>query len=387
MNEGTLVRKNLFRKGLRTTLLIFSIFIAFLIFGTLGSFDYAFNYAPNPNGANRLLTINKINFTQPLPFAYLNRIRGVEGVQAATMMNWFGGYYQEGKNQVQTMSVEPESFRSVYGNDFILTPAQWEAFARDRTGIIIGEDTAKRYGFRVGQRIPLHSDIYTNRSNGQQVWDFNVVGIFHAAKAEQPASGAYFNYEYFRESATFGNDNIGMVAMRTASVDQNDAVASRIDRMFANSAAETKTQDELAFGRSFLAQIGDIAFIITLVVSAAFASILMVVGNTMVMSIRERTAEIGVLKTLGFSSGRVMRMVLAESLALSLTGALLGLGVAAIILLGLNTALKDVVGGVTMSGWVAGLGVAIAILFGLITGAAPAASAFNLKIVEALSRK
>ncbi|MEJ0058512.1 MAG: ABC transporter permease [Terricaulis sp.] len=184
-----------------------------LLFGFLGSFNFAFNYADNPNGANRLLTINKINFTQPLPYAYLERVRRVEGVTDATMMNWFGGYYQESTNQIQTMAVEPASFMRVYGNDMILTPAEQEAFARERTGIIVGRDTATRYGFHLGDRIPLHSDNLYNRSNGQQVWDFTVVGIFTPSRPENPATGAYYNYEYFRESATFGQDNIGMVAI------------------------------------------------------------------------------------------------------------------------------------------------------------------------------
>jgi putative ABC transport system permease protein len=394
MNDRTLVWRNLFRKGLRTTLLIVSIFIAFLLFGVLGSFNYAFNYAQNPNGANRLLTINKINFTQPLPYAYLDQIRRVPGVEVASMMNWFGGYYQEPKNQVQTFAVDPETFMSVYGSDIILPADQIQAFIHDRTGIIIGADTAARFGFKVGQRIPMHSDIYTNKTDGRQVWDFNVVGIWHASKPQQPSQGAYYNYEYFRESATFGNNNIGMVAIRTATPqpggkqgDINDRVAAAIDRQFANSSAETKTQDEIAFGRAFLAQLGDISFIITLVVSAAFAAILMVVGNTMMMAVRERTKEIGVMKTLGFSSGRIVRMVLGESLLLSLIGAGLGLGFAALALIGMSTALRDVVGGVEMSPWVAGLGLALALLFGLVTGFAPALSALNLKIVDALGRK
>jgi putative ABC transport system permease protein len=394
MNDGTLVRKNLFRKGLRTTLLIVSIFIAFLLFGVLGSFNYAFNYATNPNGANRLLTINKINFTQPLPYAYLDRIRQVPGVEVASMMNWLGGYYQEPKNQVQTFAVDPEAFMNIYDADIIITPEERDAFIHNRTGIIIGADTAARFGFKVGQRIPMHSDIYTNKLTGQQVWDFDVVGIWHAAKAQRPSQGAYYNYEYFRESATFSTTNIGMVAIRTAKPaaggkqgDVNDRVAAAIDTMFANSSAETKTQDEIAFGRAFLAQMGDLNFIITLVVSAAFAAILMVVGNTMWMAVRERTKEIGVMKTLGFPNGRIVRMVLGESMLLSLIGAGLGIGLGALVLVAMSSALRDVVGGIEMSPWVAGIGVVLALAFGLIVGLAPALNALNLKIVDALGRK
>lgn len=387
MNDGTLVQKNLWRKPLRTTLLIVSIMIAFLLFGFLGSFHYKLNYAANPNSANRLVTINKIGFTQPLPYAYLQRIRGMEGVTAATMMNWFGGYYQDRRNQVQTMAVEPGPFRQVYENDFIMTDAEWEAFSRDRTGIIVGRATAERLGFTVGERIPLMSDIYTNRSNGQQMWEFTVVGIFDSANPNNPASGAYYQYEYFRESATFGNDAIGMVAMATSNADQNDLIAQRIDASFANSLAETKTQDEAAFGRAFLAQMGDIGLIIGLVVGAAFAAILLVVGNTAMMNVRERTKEIGVMKTLGFSSDRIMRMVLSESMRLSLLGAAIGMGLAALMLAAIAPFVQEFLGALYMQWEVAVIGLVIAILFGLLTGAAPAMSALNLKIIDALSRK
>jgi len=388
MNDGTLVSKNLWRKPLRTVLLMFTIFIAFLLFGFLSSFSYAFYFAENPNGANRLLTINKINFTQPLPYAYLDRIRRVEGVTEASMMNWFGGYYQDPRlNQIQTFSVDPETWMNVYAEDFILPPEQREAFIRERTGIIVGADTAAKFNWTIGQRIPLQTDIYTNRANGQQVWDFVIVGIFDSASPGNPAAGAYFNYEYFRESATFGEGNIGMVAMKTASPDINDQVAARIDALFANSSAETKTQDEAAFGRAFLAQMGDIGLIITLVVGAAFAAILMVVGNTMMMNVRERTREIGVMKTLGFSSARVTRMVLGESMLLSLIGAGLGLGAAALALIGVSAAAREFIGSVQMPWVIAAIGAALAIAFGLITGLAPALNALNLKIVDALGRK
>ncbi len=382
MNDGILVRKNLWRKPLRTSLLVISIFIAFLLFGALGSFTYFFNFAENPNSANRLLAVNKISFTQPLPFPYLQRIRALEGVVAAAPMNWFGGYYQEPTQQIQTFFTEPSSFQAVYGDDIEMPPEQWDAFLSDRTGMIIHQSFATRFGFNVGDRIPMRSDIFTNRSSGQQVWDFNIVGIYAG-----PSPGAYFNREYFRESATFGGDQLGWVVMKTQSAALNEQIAQNIDAQFANSQAETRTQDETAFGRAFLAQMGDINFIITLVVGAAFAAILLVVGNTMMMAIRERTKEIGVMKTLGFSNARVMRMVLSESMQLSLIGAALGLGLAALALFALGTVAADNFPGLAMPWVIAVIGFVLAILFGLITGAAPALNALNLKIVDALSRK
>ena len=387
MTDIDLVRKNLFRKPLRTTLLIISIFIAFFLFGVLGSFNYAFYFKDYPTAADRLLTINKINFTQPLPYAYLDRIRRVDGVVQATPMTWFGGYYQEPRNQIQTFPTEPSSFWQLYSVDFDMPAEQLEAWETTRTGIIIGRSVADNYGFQIGDRIPLHSDIYTNKTTGQQVWDFDIVGIFEAATDGNSTNAAYFNYEYFRESVTFGQNTIGMVGVKTTSPDANEAVAERIDALFANSPYETRTQDELAFGRAFLAQLGNLSLIITLVVGAAFAAILMVVGNTMMMAIRERTKEIGVMKTLGFSSDRVVRMVLGESMLLSLLGALLGLGLAALTLVAISPFVRDMVGNIGMSLWVLIPGILAAILFGLVTGLAPALNAFNLKIVTALGRK
>jgi putative ABC transport system permease protein len=387
MNDAALVRKNLFRKPLRTILLVVSIFIAFFIFGVLGSFNYAFYYQDYPTAANRLIVVNKINFTQVLPYAYLNRVRSIEGVVAATPMAWFGGYYQDPRNQIQSFPVEPDSFWEIYKTDFALPPEELDAFMKLRTGMIVGRSFADRFGFKVGDTIPLRSEIYTNKATGQQVWDFQIVGIFDSTVTGNPTNAAYFNYEYFRESQTFGPDFIGWLGVKTLSAEANDQVAKTIDATFANSTAETRTADELAFGRAFLSQLGDIGFIITLVVSAAFAAILMVVGNTMMMAVRERTTEIGVMKTLGFPSGRVVRMVLGESLLLTAIGAGLGLGLAAFLLVGLAPQLRDVVGNISMSPWVTGIGVSIAIVFGIGVGLFPALNAFNLKITDALGRK
>ncbi|MES1202597.1 MAG: FtsX-like permease family protein [Pseudomonadota bacterium] len=382
MNGRTLVSKNLWRKPLRTSLLLVSIFIAFLLFGVLGSFNYFFQYAPNPQGANRMMTVNKINFTQPLPFAYVNRVRTIPGVTHVAFQSWFGGYYRDPQNQVQTFSVPPQDYRAVYGNTIKMSDAEWQAFFNDRSGLILNRSFAVQNHLKIGDHIPLKSNIYTNRTNGQQMWEFTIRGIFDTAGG--PSSG-YFNYEYFRESATFGNDNVGMIVFTTDDPKHNDAVAHRIDAMFANSPAETSTQDELAFFRAFIAQRGNISFIITLVVGAAFIAILLVVGNTMMMAVRERTKEIGVLKTLGFTSDRIMRMVLGESLLLSAIGAFLGLGLAALgmFLMGQSDSFK----GLAMPWIIAGIGAGLALIFGLITGLAPSISALNLKIVDALGRK
>jgi putative ABC transport system permease protein len=386
MNGATLVRKNLGRNLLRTILLVASIFIAFLIFGVLAGFNDSTDRAFQSTTANRLVVKNKVSLVQPLPLAYIERIRALEGVTDATGQQWLGGYYQDPRNQVMTFAVDAEPFVRIYDKDYDLPEDQWRAFVSDRSSIIVGDTIARQYNFRVGQRIPLNSSIYTNRATGAQVWDFTIAGIYKPKRRGVFTGFAYFHHDYFRESATFGNNAVGLVIAATASPDLNEPVARRIDAMFANSAFQTATMDQQAYNRSFLEQLGDIKLIITLVVSAAFAAILLIVGNTMAMTVRERTREIGVLKTLGFGAPRIVWMVLSEALLLSVIGALLGLGAAAGLLAAISTQ-PDAVGVLNVSPLVAAQGLAIAILFGLVTGLSPALSAFNLRIVDALGRK
>jgi putative ABC transport system permease protein len=385
MNDGTLIRKNLFRKGLRTFLLIVSIFIAFLIFGVLVSFNAALSSATA--APDRMVTVNKINFTETLPMAYYDRIRTLPDVRVATHMNWFGGYYRDQQSGfLPVFAVDPESYLAVYHDDVPLTAAQRAAFLGERTAIIMSRDTAERFGWREGQRIPLQSNIYL-QADGRRAWDFVIAAVYDAPEASSQRNSVIIHYDYFNETITFGRYRIGWVPFLTASASINDRVAHQIDALFANSPDETQTETAQAFNQAFIKQLGNIALVVTLVVGAAFAAILLIVGNTMVTAVRERTKEIGVMKTLGFTSGRIMRMVLSESLLLALIGAALGLGTAALFLVGASKAARGQFGNLHMEPSVALLGLAIAVLLAAITGAIPAASAFRLRIVDALGRR
>lgn len=389
MTDFDLVRKNLFRKPLRTVLLTVSIFMAFLIFGILTSLNVAVNRASESGSASdRLIVSNKINFTQPLPIAYVNRIANVPGVVAVTHSNWFGAYYRDQRtSRFVGFAVDPETYMAMYANDVRLTDAERKAFIAERTGVIVGKALADQYGWNLGQTIPISSNIYV-QGNGRRTWDMKVTGIFTGAKPTDSTTAIYFHYDYFNETVTFGRDEIGNVAVRTASPDLNDQVAKAIDANFANSPFETSTVDEKTFARAFLKQAGDLNFIVSMVVAAAFAAILMIVSTTLVSAMRERTKEIGVLKTLGFSSPRVLRMVLGEALLLSTMGAVLGLGVSALVLAGLTKSpAGSQFGDLSMSPLVAGAGVMLALTLGLVTGAIPAMSALRMSIVDALTRR
>lgn len=389
MRDFDLVRKNLFRKPLRTVLLTVSIFMAFLIFGMLTSLNVALNRVSETGASDeRLIVSNKINFTQPLPIAYVNRIAAIPGVTGVTHSSWFGAYYQDQRaSRFVGFAVDPATYMALYANDLRMTDAERKAFIAERTGVIVGKAVADQYGWKVGQTVPISSNIYS-KPDGRRSWDMKIAGIYTGAKPTDSTAALYFHYDYLNETTTFGRDQIGNVAVRTASADLNDRVAKAIDANFANSPYETSTVDEKTFGQAFLKQVGDLNFIVTMVVAAAFAAILMIVSTTLVSAMRERTREIGVMKTLGFSSPRVLRMVLGEALLLSTLGAVLGLGVSAFVLAALSKSpAGSAFGDLSMSPLVALAGLLMAITLGLVTGAIPAVSALRMSIVDALNRR
>lgn len=385
MNDLLLIRKNLFRKKLRAVLMLFSILIAFLIFGVLAGFERAFNAGEDVAAADRLVVVNKINFTQPLPIAYVNRVRAIGGVRQVTHFNWFGGYYQDPKNFLIVMAVEPESYMQVYQDQIDIVADARQAFIRERTGVLVGETMLKKWGWKVGDRVPIMSNIFTQK-NGSRTWDFTIVGTFAARKASVDTNFMVLQYEYFNETQNLGRDLIGWMALNTSSPSENDRLAKAIDQMFANSLYETATDTEKAFNKAFAAQLGNIALIVALVVGAAFATILMIVGNTMVMAVRERAREIGVLKTLGFSGARILRLIVGEAVLLALLGGVPGIALAALFAAAMETSVGNFIPGFAVTPGIALNAILLMFGFGLATGLIPAITAMRLKIATALGR-
>jgi putative ABC transport system permease protein len=382
MRELTLVRKNLFRKKLRFTLLFISIMIAFLLYGVLASVDTLIRTGGDSNQANRMVTMNKINFTQPLPIAYLNRIRAIDGIVEATHTNWFGGYFQDQKNFMVMFAAEPESYLKVYP-EIILSPAERDSFQKERTGMIVGKQIADKFGWKIGQKVPIFSNIYQQK-NGKRSWDFIVSGIFTTSKKNTAPNFVVFNWEYFNETTGFQRDFTGNVTFLTRSPDENAAMKEKIDASFANSAYATDTMTEQQFATAFASQLGNIGLIISIVVGASFLTILIIVGNTMVMAVRERTREIGIMKTLGFADSKILFMIIGEAVMIALIGGLFGL----LLAYGFVTALSyGGLGGLSMPNSIWGKGLLWMILLGLLTSAIPAYNALKLNIVTALGRK
>ena len=259
MNDFGLVRKNLFRRKLRAILMIVSILVAFMIFGVLAGFYRAFTAGTDSAAADRMMTVNKINFTQPLPIAYYNRVKAINGVRQVTFANWFGGYFQDPKQFMVALAIEPATYFDVYQKEFDLPPEQLKAFIQTRDSAVVGEKLAQKYNWKVGDRVPIQSNIFSQKNGGGHSWDFTIAGIVKGKADHVDTNFLLFQYEYFNETRSFGKDQIGWMVLQTTSPSLNDKVAKALDASFANSPYETSTDTEKAFNKAFVAQIGNIA--------------------------------------------------------------------------------------------------------------------------------
>ena len=378
-----LIWAGLQRKKLRGALTFLSIFVAFMLFAFLGAIREALAGGVSMAGLDRLIVRHKVSLIQTLPENYKARIQAIPGVAAVCHQTWFGGIYQDPRNFFPNMPVEPAVFLAMFP-EFVVKDAERQAWLNTRTGAIVGRTTAERFKWKLGDRVPLQSPIW-GQPAGQAQWEFEIVGIYDGAKKGTDTSQFFFRYDYFEEARRENKGQIGWCTVRIANSDQAAEIAARIDAEFANSPFETKTEPEGAFAQGFAQQVGDIGAIVMAVVAAVFFTILLVAGNTMAQSVRERTAELGVLKALGFSNGLVLALVLLESCVIAIGGGLAGLGCAWLIIASGNPvpALLPVFY-LPAGSLVAGGGLAVAL--GIVAGVLPAWQAMRLKIAEALRR-
>ena len=384
MKYFRLIWKNVWRKKIRTSLTILSVFVAFLLFSLLSAFGFAFRGGVDVADAERLIVIHKVSLVNLLPMSYLNRIASTEGVASVTYATWFGGYYQEQRNQFGQFPVDPEAYLKMYP-ELNLPPEQFEAFKRNRTGALVGAELAKQFGWKIGDRIPIQATIWS-RTDGERTWEFDLEGIFSTDDPRGATAFMLFQYDFFEEARAFAKGMVGWYILRVESGADPVQVAKAVDLQFANSPAETKTSTEAAFAQSFTKQFGNIALIVILILGAVFFTLLLVSGNTMSQSVRERISELAVLKTLGFGDRTVLGIVLSESILIMLMGGLLGLGLGWILVQGLAKQMGAFLPGIFLSpGAIAGA-VGLMIGAGILAGIFPALKAMRLTIIDALAR-
>lgn len=382
-----LVWAALFRRKTRTILTLVSIIAAFLLFGLLNGVRTMFNdIGQSAAGASRLQTSSKLSFIDTLPQSLNTRIAGIDGVSEVAYANWFGGAYQDAHNQVFTFAVGPD-YLGLYPEVTISAEAR-KKFDDTRIGLLVGDKLAEKYGWKVGQKIPLMSGIFP-RQDGSKTWPFEIVGIMHPAEGADGGNmlqvAALMHWKYFDESTPYNRGEVGWYVSRVADVDDSARVAKAIDALSANSDHETRTRSEQAALAAQVKQVADVGLIVGSIMGAVFFTLLLLTGNTMAQAVRERTSELAVLKTLGFSNRSVLFIVLAESMLLVVIGGVVGVGLVAVLSPALGAASGGTINlpAVGMSSWI--LGVALMLGIGLLVGALPALRAMRLNMVDALA--
>jgi putative ABC transport system permease protein len=367
------------RRKTRTILTVGSFAVSLFLFCLLVTIRASFQQGVQAAGADRLVVINKVSLIQPLPLAYRDRILKVPGIKEATYANWFGGVYQDEKNFFAQFAIDHTTYRQMYP-EFLVPHDQWRAFEADKQGAIAGEATAKRFGWKVGDRIPIKGAIFPGE------WEFNLVGIYKGARPNDDLTQFWFRWDHLSEKAPdWAKGFVGWYTVRVERGADAVAVTKDIDSRFANSPWETRTQSEQAFMASFVEQIGNIGFLMTVIGSVVFFTLLLVAGNTMAMSVRERTGELAVLKTVGFTDRAVLALVLVEVTLIAVLGGTLGILLAKLFTLG-----GDPTGGMLASFYLPpsamAIGAALTVLVGLLAGLIPATTAMRLQVVHALRK-
>lgn len=373
-----LVLAQLLRKKVRTTLTIGSFTVALFLYGLLVTIRGAFSGGADVAGVDRLTVINKTSLIMPLPFSYRDRILRVPGVSGVTYATWFGGVYQDERNFFPQFGVDKDTWFDVYA-EYVLPKDQREAFLRDRQACLVGKSLAKRFGFKVGDRLPLRGTIWPG------AWEFNVAGIYEGNRPEVDTTGLLFRFDYLEERRQFGKGTVGWYVVRLANPDDAVKVTRTIDEGFANSPFETLTQTEKAFATAFAKQMGNIEFLVMTIGSVVFFTLLLVTGNTMAIAVRERTGELAVLKTVGFSGPGVLALILAEAVLIAGQGGLIGLGLAKLFTLG-GDPTRGLLGTFYLSWGSLGLGFMLALGVGAVAGILPAVAAMRLRVADALRR-
>lgn len=377
-----LVWKNLGRRKVRTFFTILSIAVAFILFAILSALRTGFSGGLELAGADRLITTHKLALIQPLPESYEADIEALEGVVNATHGTWFGGVYQNPRNFIAQIAVEPEEWLSMFP-EYRVDEVEREAWVADRTGAIAGSALAAKYGWQVGDRIPIQGTIW-RRKDGSRTWDFTLRGIYEGAEEGTDDSQLFFQYDYLDEGRAAGDGTVGWYVVRIADPQQAVEISKAIDDEFANSVAETKTSTEKAFTQAFINQIGNVGLILTAILAAVFFTMLLVAGNSIAQAVRERTGELAVLKTLGFTDGKLLALVLAESQVVAALGGGLGLVIGWWIVGQLDLGSFLPAFHLRAEDLVAGIGLVATV--GIIAGILPALQAMRLQVVESLPR-
>jgi len=381
MKFARIIFANLSRKKVRLLLTIGSFAVALFLFAFLYVVNDAFQRGADVAGADRLVIINRTSIINPIPLAHRDKILRIPGVKVITHNNWFGAIYKDEKNFFPQFVIDPENQRQVFP-ELIVPDDQWNAFVKDRQGAVVGVRTAERFGWKIGDRVPLVSTIW-----GGGNWEFNIDGIYHGKRPQEDETQFWLQWDYFQEHVPDRiKGQVGWYVLRLDSPDDAVRVSKAIDAEFANSPFETKTETESAFAANWVKQFGNIKFLIITIGTVVFLTLLLVTGNTMAISVRERTPELAVFKAIGYSDRAVLFFVLAESLTIALVGGTIGLLLSMVAVPALAKGLNGLLPPLVLAPSTLVLGLLLAVLVGLVSGMLPGLTAMHMRVVNALRR-
>ena len=382
MKFSRLILANLLRKKARLVLTIGSFAVALFLFALLGVVNDAFSRGADVVSADRLVTINRTSIINTIPLSYRDEILRIPGVKYITHDNWFGGVYQDPKNFFPQFVIDPENQRQVFP-ELIVPDDQWNTFLKDRQGAVVGAATMKRFGWKIGDRIPIRTTLYGLQNKAME---FNIDGIYHGEKREDDETQFWIQWEYFKESVPASmQGQVGWYTIRIANPDDAPRIAKAIDDAYMNSPYETRTETESAFAQGWVKQFGNIKFLIVSIGTVVFFTLLLVTGNTMAISVRERTNELGVLKAIGFSDRIVLGFILGESMVIALAGCV-GLLLAMGAIPTLSRAMAGLLPPLFVTAKTLTYGVIASMVVGFASGILPAYGAMRMRVVNALRR-
>jgi putative ABC transport system permease protein len=380
MKFSLLLWSGLWRRPARTVFTFVSVVIAFILFGLLHGVSSGMDALIEQMDANRLRVQGEGSRRDLLPVGYAGQIARMPGVASVSAATFLGGYFRDPKNSIGAIAVD-DAFQWERARELRLAPAQLADFRRVRTGAIIGRVLADRYGWHIGDRVPLISN--WARLDGSNVWQFDVIGIYDVPSQPRLATEFWTHYEFLEEGRVSGKGTTNTFVVYTRSASENAAVAASIDRTFVNSSAPTATQSDREWQRAAWQQILDVNLLVRVMVGAAMFTLLLVTANTMMQSVTQRVPELAVLKAIGFTDPKVLGLVVAESLVICVLGAGLGLVVAKSLFPLFAGAVE--LDAISMPLEVPLTGLAIALLVGLVTATVPALRAKRLSVVDALA--
>lgn len=384
MNMLSLILRSIKHAWLRSLLLLLCIIIAYTLFGTLLAFERAYS-SSDLTSTNRMITVNKISFTEAMPLSHFRAVKRLESVGEASFATWFGGFYRERRNSLHAIAVDPQTYLAVYSDDLSLTEVEQDTFLQERGSILVGEAMARRFDWKVGDQIPIINPRLA-RLDGSTTWTFKIAGIFKAASAIVDTNFLYIHYNLVNEARASDQNTIGWIVTMPGAGHNPDDMGQAIDRLFETAPERTTTDTERSFSQIFVAQFGDLALVTIIILGAAFFSLLVIVASTTVLAIQQRAREVGIMKALGFSHLHIMSLLIGESLIVTISAGLTGLAAAAFLVHSASESLTLIAPGMSVSAWMIALGLASMIVLALAASALPAWRTVNLTTASVLRR-